>query len=940
MGEREGVHNRLTIDDFFTGGKGAYDGIEWEARKAEMPPDDSGEGAFSQEGVVFPKTWSQLATNIVASKYFYGELGKPEREYHVQQLVDRVSEKIADMSVKQGYFTAQDAEKFQKAVGYIAIHQLASFNSPVWFNVGVDKIVDTDAKKGGLRGNYKFNPEKNKFVRLKEGESYRYPQTAACFIQSVEDTMEDIMRLTASEAMLFKYGSGTGTNSSTLRSSKEKLSGGGKPSGPVYYAKFRDDVAAIVKSGGKTRRAAKTEIENITHPDIIKFIIVKAREEDKKKMLMEAGVSEDEANETVAYQNTNFSVRVTDDFMNKVVRGEKYNTIAVTTGKPIEELDAKHVFRLIAENAWKCGDPGLQYDTTINRWHTCMNSGRINASNPCSEYMFIDDSSCNLASLNLLKFLKDDGTFGITSFKNTIRTMIIAQDVIIDGSSYPGRKIARNSHGFRPLGLGYANAGAFLMSLGLPYDSEEGRQTLAAVTSLMTATAYQTSNELARTIGPFKEFTKNKEPMLDVIRMHRDENKRLDRKKICLEGVVEEATKIWERDLRNGKRTGFRNAQVTVLAPTGTIAFMMDCDTTGLEPDTMLVKMKKLSGGGLLRIVNQSVRRALKKVGYDKKTMELIEDYIDKNSTIEKCPYLDAKHLPIFDGSMEARDENGEKIGKRALSYKAHVDMMAAIQPFLSGAISKTVNMPHDSTAEDVYNVFFDAWKRGIKSITIYRDGSKASQVIGGKKIEKRLKWGEKKKPPRKREAYTETISIYGQHGEAKVHFVIGEDENGEPIESFINFGKAGSPHSALYAEMGKDLSRIKQLGDTLENVIDDCVGTTADVSGRTNHPYLKECTSVKDLLGKILALQYRGRTEYCQVPPTNDEMKNLRHKILERRRAVQVHEPEGDSETLIDNKNRTKIKCLNCGGWADRVGCKTTCSKCGKEAQTNCGGQ
>jgi ribonucleoside-diphosphate reductase alpha chain len=931
--------NNLTIDDYFTKGKSAYEGIEWETRKAEMPPDDDGTGAFVQEGVIFPKNWSQLATDIVSSKYFYGEIGKPEREYSLKQLIDRVTEKISELSIQQGYLTQENAKKFQEELKYISINQLSSFNSPVWFNVGVDSIIK-DNKKGGIKGNFRYDLSKNEVVQLKEEESYYYPQTSACFIQSVDDTMEDIMRLATSEAMLFKYGSGTGSNLSTLRSSKEKLSGGGKPSGPKAYLKFYDDVAGIVKSGGKTRRAAKMDILNVEHPDIIEFIEAKAKEEDKMRALVDAGYSIKEAQETVAYQNTNLSVRVTNDFMEKVKSGGKYTTKAITTGKDIEELDAKQVFKLIAENAWKCGDPGIQFDTTINKWHTCPNSAKINASNPCSEYMFIDDSSCNLASLNLLRFLKEDGTFDINSFESTINNIILAQDIIIDGSSYPSKEIAENSHKFRPLGLGYANLGALIMSLGLPYDSDEARATAAAITSLMTAQAYITSSEIAKVKGTFSEYEKNKEPMLNVMKMHKEYTHKIDKNKIPkdLENILQEAEKSWNKVLLLGKKYGFRNAQATVLAPTGTISFMMDCDTTGIECDSMLVKYKKLSGGGKLRIVNNSVRPALKKLGYNPNQIRNICEYIDKNNTIENCDELKKEHLPIFDCALKAvKDE--KIVGKRVISPQGHIDMMVAVQPFISGAISKTVNLPEEKTKEDIYNIYFNAWVNCLKSIALYRDNSKATQVLGTRKSERKFKWGERKRLPQKREGIEETVSIYSSEGETKVHLRVGEYPTGEPGEFFISFGKSGSPHAALYGEMGKDLSRRRQLGEPLEDIIQDGIGTTGDVGGRTNHPFIKTCTSIKDLFMKIVALEYLGDTTFCENKPNEKEIENLRYKTLEKRRKSVQEDYSTNDENSKKLDPSMEINCPNCGNRAKREGCLTICTKCGLQDQTGCSG-
>lgn len=931
----------LTIDNYFTKKDPAYKGIEWETRTAEIPPDDDGTGGFYQEGVVFPKSWSQLATDIVASKYFYGEEGKPEREYSAKQLIDRVSNKISRLALKQGYVNEKEAKKFEEELKYISINQLSAFNSPVWFNVGVDSIVSTNNKNKSRKGNFRYDSTKKKFVKLREGESYSYPQTSACFIQFVDDTMEDIMRLCLDEALLFKWGSGTGSNLSTLRSAKEYLSGGGRPSGPLAYLKFYDDVAGIVKSGGKTRRAAKMNIINIDHGDVEKFIEAKSIEEDKMRALIDEGYTPKQAQETVAYQNTNLSVRVSDEFMKAVEDNRNYNTKAVTTGKTLETLNANNLFMDIARNTWRCGDPGIQFDDTINKWHTCPNSERINASNPCSEYMFIDDSSCNLASLNLLNFLNEDKTFNIDEFKATIRNVIIAQDVIIDGSSYPSKKIAKNSHKFRPLGLGYANLGALVMSLGLPYDSDKARATAAAITSLMTAQAYITSSEIAKVNGTFEEYAKNKEPMLNVMEMHKKHTDKINKNNIAngLENILDEAKGGWKKVISLGKKYGFRNAQTTVLAPTGTIAYFMDCDTTGIEPDTMLIKNKKLSGGGRLKIVNNSVKPALVSLGYDESNIKNIIKYIDKNHTIEGCDYLKSGHLPVFDCAMIAQKD--EKIvGKRSISHIGHIKMMAEVQPFLSGAISKTVNVPEETTWRDIYDINLNAWKAGLKAIAIYRNNSKVMQVLGGRKLEKKLKWGERKRLSSRREGLEETVSINAKGGkEIKVHFMVGEYKDGTPGEFFINFGKSGSPHAASYAEMGKDISRIRQLGLPFEKLLGYCIGTTGDVEGDTNHPFIKSCTSIKDLLMKIVALEYLGDDSFCQAKPTEEQRLKLRYNVLKRRKKYEeddVDENNGDDNNKKLQLGIETITCKNCGNIAQKIGCSVIC-KCGVQDQTSC---
>jgi ribonucleoside-diphosphate reductase alpha chain len=634
---------------FFTKeGVHPFDEIQWERRDAVIT-NEKGEVVFEQKGVEVPAFWSMLATNIVVSKYFHGQVGTPEREYSVKQLIERVARTITNWGVKDGYFADDEsADIFYNELVYLLVNQYASFNSPVWFNVGVEEK----------------------------------PQASACFINSVQDTMESILELAKTEGMLFKYGSGTGTNFSTLRSSKEKLSGGGIASGPVSFMRGFDAFAGVIKSGGKTRRAAKMVILNVDHPDIIDFIKSKAEEEKKAHILIKAGYDPGfnvpgGAYDSVQFQNANHSVRVTDDFMRAVLEDKQWHTRYVTTGEICDTYRARDIMRMIAEAAWICGDPGMQFDTTINSWHTCPNTGRINASNPCSEFMFLDDSACNLASLNLMKFRRDDGSFDIDSFRQAVDILITAQEIIVDNASYPTKAIEKNSRDYRPLGLGYANLGALLMSLGLPYDSDEARAYAGAITAIMTGEAYRQSALIAKEMGPFRGFELNREPMLGVIRKHMSYVDKIDKNLIPSE-LFESAKKIWKEAYELGQKYGYRNAQVTVLAPTGTIGFMMDCDTTGIEPDIALVKYKKLVGGGFLKIVNNTVPLALKKLGYNEKQIKDIVDYIDKNDTIEGAPHLKEEHLPVFDCAFKPAK------GKRFIHYMGHVKMMAAVQPFIS----------------------------------------------------------------------------------------------------------------------------------------------------------------------------------------------------------------------------------------------------------------
>src|SRR5437660_621610 len=697
-----GAGEGLTFSRHFTDGKKSpFDAVEWERRVA-LIGNEKGATIFRQEDVEVPKTWSQTATNIVASKYFHGKMGTPDRESSVRQLISRVANTIVRWGNEGGYFAdAASREAFRDELTHLLVEQKMAFNSPVWFNVGVQ------AK----------------------------PQCSACFINSVRDDMGSIMDLAKTEGMLFKWGSGTGTNFSTLRGSKEALSGGGIASGPVSFMKGFDAFAGVIKSGGKTRRAAKMVILNIDHPDIAEFIECKYKEETKAHALIRAGYDsaiDGEAYTSIFFQNANHSVRVTDDFMRAVEQDKDWWTKNVTDGQPADKLRARDLLYKMAESTWYCGDPGMQYDTTVNRWHTCKTTARINASNPCSEYMFLDDTACNLASLNLMKYVNASGQFDVPAFKHAVDVTITAQEILVDNASYPTEKIAKNSHEFRPLGLGYANLGALLMSMALPYDSEEGRDVAGAVTALMCGEAYAQSARIAERMGAFPGYAVNREPMIDVMRMHRDAMRGIKPDHVQPELFLA-AQESWNDALDLGEKYGFKNSQVTVLAPTGTIGFMMDCDTTGIEPDLALVKYKKLVGGGLIKIVNNTVPQALMKLGYTPEQSSEIVSYIDRNGKIEGAPYLKAEDLPVFDCSLAPPG------GGRTINWTGHVKMMASAQPFLSGAISKTINMPEESSVEDIMNAYIESWKLGLKAVAIYRDNSKRSQPLnaGGKKEEK-----------------------------------------------------------------------------------------------------------------------------------------------------------------------------------------------------------
>src|SRR5438093_9860435 len=724
-----------------------FDQLEWERRTAEIT-DDAGKVIFKQENVEVPKSWSLLATKVVVSKYFYGEQGKPERETSVRQLVHRICRTIADWGVKDGYFRKAKGEVFYDELTWLCVNQHGAFNSPVWFNVGLYHQYAIGNKSS--RGNWYYNRKTGQAERGRT--QYEYPQCSACFIQSVDDTMEDIMRLATSEAMLFKYGSGTGTDLSSLRSTREKLSGGGKPSGPLSFLKVYDQVANVVKSGGKTRRAAKMNTLKDWHPDIEEFIDAKQKEEKKAWALIEQGYDgsyNGDAYGSVMYQNENLSVRVSDDFMHAALEDREWWTGRVRDGSPCERKDARTLLRKIAEGTHICGDPGMQFDSTIHQWHTCKGTGRQNSTNPCSEYLFLDNTACNLASLNLMKFKKADGMFDVQRFKEAVRIFITAQEIIVDHASYPVKEIAKNSHIFRTLGLGYANLGSLVMSYGYGYDSVEGRALCGAITAVMTGEAYEQSALLAKTMGPFPGYREarcsgvskpaakdNVASMLEVIDLHRDAVEEIpDAEEFAY--LKKEAARAWDRAADLGKRHGYRNAQVTVLAPTGTISFLMDCDTTGIEPDIALVKYKLLAGGGMLKIVNQTIKPALEKLGYNSEEIERIVAHIDSFDTIEDVTDTDGsaissglkpEHLPIFDCAFKPFK------GERSLNYMAHLRMMAAAQPFLSGAISKTVNMPETATVDDIMNTYVEGWRLGLKSIAIYRDGSKRSAPLNTRK--------------------------------------------------------------------------------------------------------------------------------------------------------------------------------------------------------------
>ncbi|MGE3819166.1 MAG: vitamin B12-dependent ribonucleotide reductase [Isosphaeraceae bacterium] len=866
---------------FSTEGVSPFDQVDWDLRTAEIK-DERGRVIFQQTDCEVPRSWSQLATNVVVSKYFYGEINTPDRESSVRQLVHRVTRTIADRGRDDGYFaTDADAERFYDELTSLCLNQYGSFNSPVWFNVGLFHQYGLS----GAASNWRWDVETRGVV--KATNAYEYPQSSACFIQSVADDMRDIMRLATSEAMLFKYGSGTGTDLSTLRSSREKLAGGGKPSGPVSFMRVYDAIASVIKSGGKTRRAAKMQTLKVWHPDVLEFIECKTKEEKKAYTLIASGYEANfngEAYSSVMFQNANLSVRATDGFLRAAETGGEWTTRAVTTGRPMETYPAATLLDKIAEGTWLCGDPGLQYEDTIQRWHTCPNTAPINSSNPCSEYMFIDDSACNLASINLMKFRREDGTFDAGRFRAACRIFITAQEILVDNASYPTDRIAANSHKFRPLGLGYANLGSLLMASGLPYDSEEGRSLAGVVTSIMHGQAYLTSAHHAAHVGPFEGFALNREPMLRVMEMHRDSVESIGA--TAPPELLAEARKVWDECLEAGRAHGYRNSQVTVLAPTGTIAFMMDCDTTGVEPDIALVKYKSLAGGGMLKIVNRTVPMALGKLGYDEPTIRGVLDHIDAHDTIEGAPGLSPAHLDVFDCAFPPPQ------GGRSIHYRGHLRMMAAVQPFLSGAISKTVNMPSDATVADIRDAYLEGWKLGLKALAIYRDGSKGHQPVNTKaegsekeKKEEAVRAVEappspsptatpaspvveavtavaakaaasgprRERLPHTRRSLTHKFDIQGHEGYVNVGFY----PDGRPGELFITMAKEGSTIGGLMDVLGTAISIGLQYGVPLEVFVNKFAHSRFEPAGFTRNPDIPIAKSVADYIFRWLGMEF-----------------------------------------------------------------------------------
>jgi ribonucleoside-diphosphate reductase alpha chain len=892
----------LNFPRFFTeAGVDPFTEVEWEIRAAAIG-NERGEMVFEQRDVEIPKAWSQQATNIVVSKYFRGQIGMPERERSVKQLIGRVVTTITEWARANKYFaTDEDLHAFSDDLKHILVYQKAAFNSPVWFNCGFEKA----------------------------------PQCSACFINSVQDTMDSILTLARTEGMLFKFGSGTGTNLSPIRSSRELLAGGGTASGPVSFMKGYDAFAGVIKSGGKTRRAAKMVILNADHPDIVEFINCKVEEEKKAWALIDAGYDGSftgPAYSSVFFQNSNNSVRVPDEFMRAVLDDATWETKSVRDGSVMDTYRARDLMHLIAEGTHVCGDPGMQFDTTVNEWHTCPETDRIHASNPCSEYMFLNDSACNLASINLMKFVKEDGEFDAVAYKAAIRTLITAQEIIVDNASYPSDAIGKNSHAYRPLGLGYANLGALLMSRGLPYDSDGGRDYAAALTALMTGEAYAQSARIARDHGgAFTGYEKNREPFLRVMRKHRDSMRDVNGRNVPSD-LYSAAKGSWDDAVELGEQFGYRNAQATVLAPTGTIGFMMDCDTTGVEPDIALVKYKKLVGGGLMKIVNQTVPMALRKLGYTQPQVDAIVDYIDVNETIEGAPALKDSHLPVFDCAFKAAK------GQRSIHYMGHIKMMGATQPFISGAISKTVNVPKEATVEEIMQAYIQSWKLGAKAISIYRDGSKRTQPLNTSRDKTAAEVAQaaaaalitqpiRRKLPDERQAITHKFDIAGHEG----YITVGLFANGQPGEIFLVMAKEGSTISGFADAFAQAISYALQYGVPLQALVDKFSHVRFEPSGMTRNPEIRFAKSIVDYIFRWLASKFLSNEAQFHAG-VNGREENASVEQLTLTPTAAVPSPSTTSanpHSTIQNQEDAP-PCSTCGSIMIRSGACYKCSNCG----------
>jgi ribonucleoside-diphosphate reductase alpha chain len=887
-----GVRRYFTIP-----GRDPFDEIEWEIRDAYIPGKDK--PVFEQKGVEFPKFWSQTATNIVAQKYFRGRMASPERESSVKQMIGRVVETIGRWGREGGYFAdEEEADTFEAELKTILVNQLASFNSPVWFNVGFEEK----------------------------------PQCSACFILSIEDSMESILDWIRREGVIFRGGSGSGINLSKLRSSKEQLSKGGYASGPVSFMRGADASAGTIKSGGKTRRAAKMVVLDVDHPDVEEFIWCKAKEEEKARVLEAAGydMSLDSGDwASIQYQNANNSVRITDAFMEAVEAGDDWNLTARTDGTVVKTAPARDLLAQAAEAAWRCADPGLQYDTTINSWHTTPNSGRINASNPCSEYMHLDDSACNLASLNLLKFRREDGELNVEMFEHAVDTLLLAQEIVVGYSSYPTPEIERNARAYRQLGLGYANLGALLMARGLPYDSDEGRAYAAAVTALMTGRAYRKSAEIAARMRPFAGYQPNAGAMIGVISKHRAAVGNIEHAQSVPDELLSAARQAWDDALDLGEVSGFRNAQATVLAPTGTISFMMDCDTTGVEPDFSLVKSKKLVGGGEITIVNKTVPMALEKLGYAPEEVEQIVAYVDDRNTVVGAPFLKAEHYPVFDCA----------IGERAIHHMGHVKMMGAVQPFISGAISKTVNLPETVTVDDVSQLFLDAWKLGVKAIAIYRDNCKVAQPLSKKGEATAAAPPPVQKFERRRLPDDRTeIGRKFQVGEYEGYIHVGLYDDGTPGDIFVDIAKEGTTLAGLMNSFMISVSLGLQYGVPLEVYVSKFAHMRFEPSGQTNDPDIRVAKSIVDYVFRWMGKKFLDADTQQELGIMSPE---VRRRLAQAQDALEGKAPAADSDeaapapppgqTALFNPLEDAIECAKCGGRMVRTGSCYTCRDCGQ---------
>jgi ribonucleoside-diphosphate reductase alpha chain len=885
---------------FTIAGRDPFEEVEWELRHAHIPGKDG--PAFEQRDVEFPKFWSQTATNIVAQKYFRGRMASPERERSVKQMIGRVVDTIGGWGREGGYFASdEEVDTFEAELKAILVNQYASFNSPVWFNVGFEAR----------------------------------PQCSACFILSIDDSMESILDWIRREGIIFRGGSGSGVNLSRLRSSKEQLSKGGYASGPVSFMRGADASAGTIKSGGKTRRAAKMVVLDVDHPDVEEFIWCKAREERKARVLEAAGYdmtldSPDWA--SIQYQNANNSVRVTDAFMESVVEGKEWNLTARTDGSVVETADARGLLRQMAEAAWECADPGVQYDTTINNWHTLPNTGRINASNPCSEYMSIDDSACNLASLNLLKFRREDGEFDVEAFEHAVDVVFLAQEIAVGYSSYPTPEIERNAKAYRQLGLGYANLGALLMARGLPYDSDEGRAYAAAITALMTGRAYRKSAEVAKRMGPFAGYRPNAAAMTGVIAKHRAAVGNIDHTSTVPDDLLHAARKAWDEALEIGEVNGWRNSQASVLAPTGTISFMMDCDTTGVEPDFSLVKSKKLVGGGEITIVNKTVPMALEKLGYAPNEVEEVVAYIDERNTIIGAPHVKTEHFPVFDCA----------IGDRAIHYMGHVKMMGGVQPFISGAISKTVNLPEQVTVDEITQLFIESWQLGVKAIAIYRDNCKVAQPLSGKADAGATTLapvaGIVSPLPQRRRLPDDRVEVGRKFkvGEYEGYIHVGLFDDGTPGDIFVDIAKEGTTLAGLMNSFMISVSLGLQYGVPLEVYVSKFSHMRFEPSGMTNDPDIRVAKSIVDYIFRWMGKKFLSTDQQEEAGILTAEVKarlaaaysDAGEEAVSTIAAVTDAPPPG--QTALFNQWEDAIECSRCGGRMVRTGSCYTCRDCG----------